>query len=74
VRLLTQSKDSAGQTAGYLYFISTLGSAIGTIITSFYLVLWLEIDQIFWFVFGIMFVAGVLANVVAIKEKNEINE
>jgi MFS family permease len=74
VRLLTQSKDSAGQTAGYLYFISTLGSAIGTIITSFYLVLWLEIDQIFWLVFAIMFVAGVLANVVAIREKNEITE
>ncbi|MGB0495259.1 MAG: fused MFS/spermidine synthase, partial [Kangiellaceae bacterium] len=45
VRILTQSIDTAGQTAGYLYFISTLGSAIGTIVTSFYLVLWLEIDQ-----------------------------
>ena len=71
VRLLTQSKDSAGQTAGYLYFISTLGSAIGTIVTSFYLVLWLEINQIFWLVFFIMFVAGLLSNLVAIGEKNE---
>ncbi|PHS20589.1 MAG: glycosyl transferase [Kangiella sp.] len=72
VRLLTQSKDSVGQTAGYLYFISTLGSAIGTIITSFYLVLWLEINQIFWLIFAMMFIAGLLANVAAMREKNEI--
>ena len=71
VRLLTQSKDSAGQTAGYLYFISTLGSAIGTIVTSFYLVLWLEINQIFWLIFMIMFATGVLANIVALRNKNE---
>lgn len=72
VRLLTQSKDSVGQTAGYLYFISTLGSAIGTIVTSFYLVLWLEINQIFWLIFMVMFVAGVVANIVALRDKNEI--
>ena len=72
VRLLTQSKDSVGQTAGYLYFIPTLGSAIGTIITSFYLVLWLEINQIFWLIFAMMFIAGLLANVAAMREKNEI--
>ena len=70
VRILTQSKDSAGQTAGYLYFISTLGSAIGTIITSFYLVLWLEISQIFWLIFLIMFVAGVLSILTEIKENS----
>ncbi len=73
VRILTQSIDTAGQTAGYLYFISTLGSAIGTIVTSFYLVLWLEIDQIFWLVFMIMFLAGVLANLIALGEKNVKN-
>ncbi|PCI65634.1 MAG: glycosyl transferase [Gammaproteobacteria bacterium] len=72
VRLLTQSKDSVGQTAGYLYFISTLGSAIGTIITSFYLVLWLEINQIFWLIFTLMFIAGMLANVAAMRDKDEV--
>jgi hypothetical protein len=60
VRILTESKDSSGQTAGFLYFVSTLGSAIGTIITSFYLVLWLDIDQILWFTFSIMFFGGVV--------------
>ncbi len=61
VRILTQSKNSSGETAGFLYFVSTLGSAIGTIITSFYLVLWLEITQILWLAFGVMTVAGVIA-------------
>jgi len=64
VRILTQSKDSSGQTAGFLYFVSTLGSAIGTIVTSFYLVLWLEIREILWLTFGIMIVAGFIALVV----------
>ena len=61
VRILTQSKNSSGETAGFLYFVSTFGSAIGTIITSFYLVLWLEITQILWLAFGVMTVAGVIA-------------
>ncbi len=61
VRILTQSKDSSGQTAGFLYFVSTLGSAIGTIVTSFYLVLWLEIREILWLTFGIMIVTGIIA-------------
>lgn len=61
VRILTVSKDSSGQTAGFLYFVSTLGSAIGTILTSFYLVLWLEINQILWLTFLLMLVAGLVA-------------
>jgi predicted membrane-bound spermidine synthase len=65
VRILTQSKDVSGQTAGFLYFVSTLGSAIGTIVTSFYLVLWLEIREILWLTFGIMIVAGLIALVVS---------
>jgi len=61
VRILTRSKDASGETAGFLYFVSTLGSAIGTIVTSFYLVLWLEITQILWLAFGVMAVAGSIA-------------
>ena len=34
--------------AGLLYFISTLGSALGTLGTSFYFVLWYEVNQILW--------------------------
>ena len=46
VRLLVVDTARSGQVAGMLYFISTLGSAIGTLATSFYLVLWFEVDQI----------------------------
>ncbi|MDQ7048400.1 MAG: fused MFS/spermidine synthase [Enterobacterales bacterium] len=68
VRILTESTYSSGQTAGFLYFVSTLGSAIGTIMTSFYLVLWLEIDEVFWLVSGLMFCAGVFALLVSFTE------
>jgi len=61
VRILTQSTHSAGQTAGFLYFVSTLGSAIGTIMTSFYLVKWFEVETILWLTFAIFFIAGSLA-------------
>lgn len=46
VRLLIAALDSSGLAAGRLYFVSTLGSAAGTLITSFYLVLYLEIHTI----------------------------
>jgi hypothetical protein len=46
VRLLIVALDSSGLSAGRLYFVSTLGSAAGTLITSFYLVLYLEIHTI----------------------------
>ena len=69
VRLLTESKDSSGQTAGFLYFVSTLGSAIGTIVTSFYLVLWLGLNQILWLTFSLMFVAGLIAFAMSVLDK-----
>ncbi len=46
VRLLTQSRETSGASAGFLYFVSTLGSALGTLATSFFLVVWFEINQI----------------------------
>jgi hypothetical protein len=46
VRLLVMESERSGHVAGMLYFISTLGSAIGTLATSFYLVLWFEVNQI----------------------------
>ena len=46
VRLMVTEADRSGHVAGTLYFVSTLGSALGTLVTSFYLVLWFEIDTI----------------------------
>ncbi len=61
VRLLVMDSERSGHVAGTLYFISTLGSAIGTLATSFYLVLWFEVNQIL-ITMGIMLaLAGALA-------------
>ena len=46
VRLLVEDAHSSGQVAGLLYFVSTAGSALGVLLTSFYLVLWFEVTQI----------------------------
>jgi hypothetical protein len=46
VRLLVASTHESGQVAGRLYFVSTMGSALGTLATSFYFVLWFEMDTI----------------------------
>lgn len=47
VRLLAINTSEIGLTAGRLYFVSTLGSAFGTIMTSFYLVLWFKLSVVF---------------------------
>jgi hypothetical protein len=46
VRLLIEDLEKSGRSAGRLYFASTLGSAGGTILTTFYLVLLFEINTI----------------------------
>lgn len=46
VRLLVVNVEESGRVAGGLYFVSTLGSALGTLFTSFYFILWFEINQI----------------------------
>ena len=48
VRLMVNKEEHSGHMAGLLYFISTLGSALGTLGTSFYFVLWYEVNQILW--------------------------
>jgi hypothetical protein len=53
VRLLVTDQRSSGRHAGQLYFVSTFGSAAGTLLTSFYLVLWMEVNQILIILFGI---------------------
>ncbi len=46
VRLLVEDRVSSGRHAGQLYFVSTFGSAAGTLLTSFYLVLVLDVNHI----------------------------
>ena len=61
VRLLVMDSHRSGHVAGTLYFVSTLGSALGTLATSFYLVLWFEVNQILITMCLILFLAGILA-------------
>ena len=58
VRLLIRDIEKSGQSAGRLYFASTLGSAGGTILTTFYLVLLFEIDTIILGLIAISFAIG----------------
>ena len=46
VRIIIKDRASSGRDAGYLYFVSTLGSSAGTLLTSFFFVLWWEVNVI----------------------------
>ncbi len=61
VRLLVAHAAHSGQIAGRLYFISTLGSALGTLATSFYLVLWFEVDVILMTMSAVLATGGITA-------------
>lgn len=61
VRLLVDDEQTSGRRAGQLYFVSTFGSAGGTIMTSFYLVLWFEVNAIYLGLIAISATLAVLA-------------
>ena len=61
VRLLVRERERSGQVAGTLYFVSTLGSALGTLATSFYFVLWFEINAIVGGLSGTLLALGLAA-------------
>jgi len=61
VRLLVNESQLSGHFAGLLYFCSTFGSAAGTLLTSFYLVLYFEIHQILAGLIGISLLLGLSA-------------
>ena len=54
-------ESHSGRVAGQLYFVSTLGSALGTLATSFYFVLWMEMDTILFMLAGVLAICGALA-------------
>jgi hypothetical protein len=65
VRMLVRTTERAGQVAGVLYFVSTLGSSLGTLATSFYFVLWFEINTILTLLTGALLAMAALAGVTA---------
>lgn len=58
IRLLVETQEHSGHMAGLLFFISTMGSAAGTLGTSFYFVLWFEVNQILWGSVAALLAAG----------------
>ncbi len=65
VRLLVEDQQRSGDRAGKLYFVSTFGSAIGTLLTSFFLVLYFEVNQILWSMLAISVAVALLGMVVS---------
>jgi len=72
VRLLVTDHEKSGQVAGGLYFVSTLGSALGTIITSFYMVLAFDVNDIiktFAAVLGALGLFAIVVSQLSVKER-----
>jgi hypothetical protein len=67
VRLLVDDEKTSGRRAGQLYFVSTFGSAAGTIMTSFYLVLWFEVNTI---IIGLITISAVLTVLATLARSN----
>lgn len=71
IRLLVDDRATSGRNAGQLYFVSTFGSAAGTILTSFYLVLLLEVNQILVAMIAISCVIGITACLIPKNRRDE---
>jgi len=69
VRLLVVTTEHSGQIAGLLYFVSTLGSALGTLFTSFYFVLWFEMDTVLTGLTATLLLGGLTAAAVAWRSR-----
>jgi hypothetical protein len=65
VRLLVEDAQAAGFFAGLQYFFSTAFSAAGTLLTSFYLVLVLDVDHILYALIGSTFLVAGTAHMLA---------
>ena len=77
VRLLVEKVEQSGSVAGTLYFFSTLGSALGTLLTSFYFVLWFEVNSIILVLTSSLILLGIFSlylNVNAKKRFTSENE
>jgi hypothetical protein len=58
IRIIVKDRESSGRDAGYLYFVSTLGSSLGTLLTAFYFVLMFEVNTMLMIAIGISIMLG----------------
>jgi hypothetical protein len=63
IRIIIQNRETSGYDAGYLYFVSTVGSSAGTLLTAFYFVLWFEVNMILLAGIGTSYLLGGLGMV-----------
>jgi hypothetical protein len=68
IRIIIQNRETSGYDAGYLYFVSTVGSATGTLFTAFYFVLWFEVNTILFSAIGTSYLLGGLGLVLHAKK------
>ena len=74
VRLLVSSTHESGKVAGMLYFVSTMGSALGTLATSFYFVLWWEMNTILFGLALTLLLMSVLSLIVGKRAAKQSGE
>lgn len=70
VRLMVDTHEHSGHMAGLLFFISTIGSAGGTLATSFYFVLWFDVNQILWGAVAVLLAAGAMILLISYLAQN----
>jgi hypothetical protein len=70
--LVGDSGAQSGQSAGFLYFASTVGSSVGTLMTSFYLVLWMEVNTILLGGIAVSCTLGALAALFNLNRRKDI--
>ncbi len=64
VRLVARSLTTVGLSAGTLYALSTMGSFLGCLITAFYLILWMGIQNILFLSAGLLFLIALWQSVI----------
>lgn len=69
IRIIVKDRESSGHDAGYLYFISTIGSSAGTLLTSFYLVILAEVNTILLVAIAISLMLGGLGTIANLGKK-----
>ena len=60
VKLVAQGLQNIGRVVGGLYALSTVGSTLGTVLTGFFLIAYLGVDQIFFLTGGLMVLLAVV--------------
>ncbi len=70
VRLMVDTQHNSGHMAGLLFFVSTIGSAVGTLATSFYFVLWFDVNQILWGAVAVLLLAGATILLISYLQQN----